>query len=33
VVQLEERLQTTNKLIESFVMAGIDNTMNAYNGK
>ena len=31
--QLEERLQTTNKLIESFVMAGIDNTMNAYNGK
>ena len=31
--QLVERLQTTNKLIESFVMAGIDNTMNAYNGK
>ena len=31
--QLEDRLQTTNKLIESFVMAGIDNTTNAYNGK
>ena len=32
-IQFEERLQITNKLIESFVMAGIDNTMNAYNGK
>ena len=30
--QLEKRLQTTNRLIESFVMAGIDNTMNNYNG-
>jgi PTH1 family peptidyl-tRNA hydrolase len=33
LTELEERLQTINKLIESFVMVGIDNTMNAYNGK
>ena len=30
--QLEERLEKTTKIIDSFVMVGIKNTMNDYNG-
>ena len=30
--QLEERLEKTTKIIESFVMVGIKNTMKDYNG-
>lgn len=31
--KLEERLKTSMDLIKSFVLAGINNTMNSYNGK
>jgi PTH1 family peptidyl-tRNA hydrolase len=30
--QLPERLEMSKKIIESFGMAGINNTMNSYNG-
>lgn len=30
---LPERLETSGKIIESFVLAGMNNTMNSYNGK
>lgn len=30
---MPERLEISNKIIESFVLAGLSNTMNAYNGK
>ncbi len=30
---LQERLETSVKLIKSFVLAGINNTMNTFNGK
>jgi len=31
--ELEERLQTSAELIKSFVLAGVNNTMNQFNGK
>ncbi|UKM65994.1 aminoacyl-tRNA hydrolase [Flavobacteriaceae bacterium GSB9] len=31
--QLRERLEKSSELIKSFVLAGVNNTMNAFNGK
>ncbi|WP_299365229.1 aminoacyl-tRNA hydrolase [Winogradskyella sp.] len=31
--KLNERLKTSTELIKSFVLAGVNNTMNQYNGK
>ena len=31
--QLPERLELSCKIIESFALAGMNNTMNTYNGK
>ncbi|XCF05896.1 aminoacyl-tRNA hydrolase [Tamlana crocina] len=31
--KLKERLEKSNELIKSFVLAGVNNTMNAFNGK
>ena len=31
--KLKERFEKSNELIKSFVLAGINNTMNAFNGK
>ena len=31
--KLDERLKTSTEIIKSFVLAGVNNTMNLYNGK
>ena len=31
--QLKERLEFSSKAVESFVLSGMDNTMNNFNGK
>lgn len=33
LVQMDERLAMSSKVIDSFVLAGMTNTMNTYNGK